>query len=66
MVSSKTLQNIHKRLWEIFGCHEANPFVGKTILLFGDRLYLPSITSQHVFVPLCSLFATICNIWSKL
>ena len=43
MVSNKTLFNVHKRLCEIFGCSEANPFAGKTVLPLGDFLQLPLV-----------------------
>ena len=65
-LKKELIQNIHKRFCEIFGGSEANPFAGKEFLLFGDLLQLPRAKSQHLFVPLKSLFGTICNPWSKL
>ena len=54
MVSNKTLLNVHKKLCEIFGCSEANPFVGKMVLLLGQ-----------VFASLSSLFGAMCNLWTN-
>lgn len=47
-VSNKPLLNVHKRLCEIFGCSEANPFAGKMVLLLGDPLKLPPVKVQQV------------------
>ena len=49
MMSNKTLLNVHKRLCEVFGCSEANLFVGKNVRLLGDVLQLLPIKSLQVF-----------------
>ena len=41
MVSNICLLQIHKRLCEIFGCSESQPFANLSILVVGDLLQLP-------------------------
>ena len=62
MVSKKTLLNVHKRLFEIFRCSEANPFADKTVLLLGDLLQLPPVKAQQVFALLRLLFGAMCDL----
>ena len=65
MVSNKTLPTVHKRLCEIFGCSEANPFAGKTVFLLGYLLQLPPVKAQQVFVPLSPFIGAMCNLWTN-
>ena len=49
MVSNICLLHIHKRLCEIFGCSESQPFANLSILLVGDLLQLPPIKARQIF-----------------
>ena len=49
MVSNIRLLHIHKRLFEIFGCLQTQPFGNLSILVVGDLLQLPPIKSPKIF-----------------
>ena len=51
MVSNNRLLHIHKRLCEIFGCLESQPFTNLSILVVGDLLQLLPIKAPQIFEP---------------
>ena len=51
MVSNIRLLQIHKRLCEIFGCSESQPFANLSIPVVGDLLQLPPIKAPQIFEP---------------
>lgn len=48
MVSNVRLLQIHKRFCEIFGCSEAIPFAGKTVI-FIYLFQLPPVKAPNIF-----------------
>ena len=64
MVSNICLLHIHKRLCEIFGCSESQPFANLSILVVGDLLQLPPIKSSQIFEPGHNGFGDFLNLWS--
>ena len=49
MVSNIRLSYIHKRLCEIFGCSESQPFANLSVIVVGDLLPLPPIEAPQIF-----------------
>ena len=49
MVSNIRLLHIHKRLFEILGCLQTQPFGNLSILVIGDLLQLLPIKSSQIF-----------------
>ena len=64
MVSNIRLLHIHKRLCEIFGCSESQPFADLSILVVGDLLQLPPVKASQIFEPDNNGFAHFLNLWS--
>ena len=48
---------------EIFGCSEAIPFAGKTVILVGDLFQLPAVRASFVFSQYDSVFGSIFQLW---
>ena len=63
MVSNIRQLQIHKRVCEIFGCSEAIPFAGKTVILVGDLFQLPSVRASFAFSQYDSVFGSIFQLW---
>ena len=63
MVSNIRLLQIHKRVCEIFGCSEAIPFAGKTVILVGNLFQLPPVRASFVFSQYDSVFGSIFQLW---
>ena len=63
MVSNICLLHIHKRLCEIFGCSESQPFTN-SFLVVGDLLHLPTIKSPQIIEPDNNGFGDLFNLWS--
>ena len=63
MVSNICLLHIHKRLCEIFGCSESQPFAN-LFLVVGDLLHFPTIKSPQIFEPYNNGFGDLFNLWS--
>ena len=63
MVSNIRLLQIHKRVCEIFGCPEAIPFAGKSVILVGDLFQLPPVRASFVFPQYDSVFGSIFQLW---
>ena len=49
MFSNIRLLHTHKRLYEIFGYPESQPFAGLSILVGGDFLQLLPVKSPQIF-----------------
>ena len=64
MVSNICLLHIHKRLCEIFGCSESQPFANLSIIVVGDYLQLPPIKIPQIFEPYNNGFGNFLNLWS--
>ena len=64
MVSDIRLLHICKRLCEIFGCSESQPFANLSILVVGDLLQLPPIKASQIFEPGHNGFGDFLNLWS--
>ena len=64
MVSNIRLLQIHKRLCEIFGCSESQPFANLSIIVVGDYLQLPPIKTPQIFEPYNNGFGNFLNLWS--
>ena len=62
MVSPKLHLNIHRRLCEIFGTIEENPFAEKSILVCGDLYQLPPVLARRVFSTE-GMFISAFNLW---
>ena len=58
MVSNIRLLQIHNSVCEIFGCYEAIPFPGKTVILVDDLFQLPPVTTSFVFSQYDSVFGS--------
>ena len=56
MVSNMSLLHIHKRLREIIGCPESQPFADLSIIVVGDLLQLSPIRSPQIFEKCNSTF----------
>ena len=63
MVSNIRLLQIHKCVFEIFGCSEAIPFAEKTIILVGDLFQLPQVRKSFAFSQCDSVFGSIFQLW---
>ena len=61
MVSNIRLLHIHKRLCEIFGCLESQPFTNLSILVVGDLLQLLPIKAPQIFEPYNNGFGDFLN-----
>ena len=64
MVSNIRLLHIHKRLCEIFGFSESQPFRNLSILVVGDLLQLPPIKTPQIFESYNNGFGDFSNLWS--
>ena len=64
IISNIRLLYIHKRLCEIFGCPESQPFADLSITVVGDMLQLPPIKSPQIFEKCNSTFGDSFNFWS--
>ena len=62
MVSNIHFLHIHKRLHEIFGCSESQPFSNLSILVLGDLLQLPIIKAPQIFEPYKNGFGDFLNL----
>ena len=62
MFSNICLLHIHKRLCEIFGCSESQPFATLSILVVGDLLQLPPIKAPQIFEPYNNGFGDFFNL----
>ena len=63
MVSNIKLLNIHKRLYEIFGCSEELTFASKSVIAVGDLLQLPPIRASPIYTPYNSVFGDLFKLW---
>ena len=63
MVSNIRLLQIYKHACEIFGCSEAVPFTGKTVIPDGDLFQLTPVRASFVFSQYYSVFGSIFQLW---
>ena len=63
MVSDIRLLHICKRLCEIFGCSESQPFANLSILVVGNFLQLQQIKVPQIFEPCHNGFGDFLNLW---
>ena len=64
MVSNIRLLHIHKRLCEIFGFSESQPFPNLSVLVVGGLLQLPPIKTPQIFESYNNGFGDFSNLWS--
>ena len=61
MASNIRSLHIHKRLYEILGCEENQPFSSLSVLLVFDLLRLPPVRAPQIFEPYNNRFGDFFN-----